>query len=145
MHELNLCGMFDRDRTSPATSMFFRPNKHRRAEPEGVVARDAQSRGVVANQAKPDGAGAQAEAPAGALTQEADMPAAASAELDELERKQLLDHWRRCEQRVMRAWNAWQAADRRDDGLRYRTFMSTLAEEERAAAEIERRAVSSPD
>jgi len=97
----------------------------------------------VANQAKPDGAVPQAEGPAGAVAEQADMDTASSADIDELERRQLLEHWRRCEQRVMRAWNAWQAADRRDDGLRYRAFMNTLAEEERAAAEVERRAVSS--
>lgn len=57
-----------------------------------------------------------------------------------------LQDWRRSAQQVTRAWNAWIAAEGRerssgetDDGReRYRAFVSALAEEERAAAEIER-------
>ena len=46
--------------------------------------------------------------------------------------------WRRSAQRVTRAWNAWLAAERRDRSVRYRAFVAALAEEERAAAELER-------
>ena len=51
--------------------------------------------------------------------------------------QQLLD-WRRSARRVRRAWNAWLAADCRDRALRYRVFVAALADEERAAAEVER-------
>ena len=50
--------------------------------------------------------------------------------------RQLME-WRRSAQRVTRAWNAWLAAERRDRGVRYRAFVAALADEERAAAEIE--------
>ena len=46
--------------------------------------------------------------------------------------------WRRSAQRVTRAWNAWVAAERRDRSARYRAFVAALADEERAAVEIER-------
>ena len=51
--------------------------------------------------------------------------------------QQLLE-WRRSAQRVTRAWNAWLAAESRDRGVRYRAFVAALADEERAAAEVER-------
>jgi hypothetical protein len=51
---------------------------------------------------------------------------------------QRLVEWRRSAQRVTRAWNAWLAADGRDRALRYRVFVAALADEERAAAEVER-------
>jgi hypothetical protein len=46
--------------------------------------------------------------------------------------------WWRSAQRVSRAWNEWLAADssRRPDV--YRRYLSALAAEERAAAELER-------
>ena len=49
-----------------------------------------------------------------------------------------LMEWRRSAQRVTRAWNAWLAADHRDRGVRYRAFVAALADEERAATEVER-------
>ena len=51
---------------------------------------------------------------------------------------QQLQDWRRSAQRVTRAWNAWLAADRRDRAMRYHAFVAALADEERAAAEVER-------
>jgi hypothetical protein len=51
---------------------------------------------------------------------------------------QQLQEWRRSAQRVTRAWNAWLAAASRDADVRYRTVMAALADEERAAAEVER-------
>ena len=51
--------------------------------------------------------------------------------------RQLME-WRRSAQRVTRAWHAWLAAESRDRGERYRAFVAALAEEERAAAEVER-------
>ena len=51
--------------------------------------------------------------------------------------RQLME-WRRSAQRVTRAWHAWLAAESRDRGERYRAFEIALAEEERAAAELER-------
>ena len=51
---------------------------------------------------------------------------------------QQLQDWRHSAQRVTRAWNAWLAADRRDRGMRYGIFVAALADEERAAAEVER-------
>jgi hypothetical protein len=49
-----------------------------------------------------------------------------------------LDEWRRCAQRVTRAWNAWLATDGQERRAWYRAFVQALAEEERAAAEVER-------
>ena len=49
-----------------------------------------------------------------------------------------LMEWRRSAQRVTRAWNAWLAAESRDRGVRYDALVAALADEERAAAEIER-------
>ena len=46
--------------------------------------------------------------------------------------------WRRSSQRVVRAWNAWLAADSRDREPCYGAFVRALAEEEQAAAEVER-------
>jgi hypothetical protein len=54
-----------------------------------------------------------------------------------LQTRQLQD-WRRAAQRVTRAWNAWLAADWRDRGMRYGIFVAALADEEKAAAEVER-------
>jgi hypothetical protein len=51
--------------------------------------------------------------------------------------RQLIE-WRRSAQRVTRAWHAWLAAESRDRGERYRAFEAALAEEERAATEVER-------
>ena len=51
---------------------------------------------------------------------------------------QLLQDWRRSAQRVTRAWNAWLAAESRDRSVRYGAFLAALADEERAAAEVER-------
>ena len=55
-----------------------------------------------------------------------------------LRQSQQLQDWRRSAQRVTRAWNAWLAAESRDRPLRYLAFVAALAEEERAAAEVER-------
>ena len=55
-----------------------------------------------------------------------------------LRRNQQLLEWRRSAQRVTRAWNAWLAAESRDRGVRYGAFVAALADEERAAAEVER-------
>lgn len=57
------------------------------------------------------------------------------------ERRSLLERWRQSEQRVTSAWDAWQAADQHDSGDHYDALMDALAEEEKAAAEIERRTV----
>jgi hypothetical protein len=51
---------------------------------------------------------------------------------------QQLAEWRRSAQRVARAWNAWLAADGPDRPIRYRVFEAALADEERAAGEVER-------
>ena len=55
-----------------------------------------------------------------------------------LRQTQQLQDWRRSAQRVTRAWNAWLAAESRDRAIRYRVFVAALADEERAAAEVER-------
>jgi hypothetical protein len=52
--------------------------------------------------------------------------------------QQQLQEWRRSAQRVTRAWNAWLAAESRDRAIRYRVCVAALADEERAAAEVER-------
>lgn len=57
---------------------------------------------------------------------------------DTLRQAQQLQGWRRSAQRVTRAWNACLAADSRDRATRYRDFVAALADEERAAAEVER-------
>jgi hypothetical protein len=49
-----------------------------------------------------------------------------------------LREWRWAAQRVTRAWNAWLAADSRDRAVRYRIFVTALADEETTAAELER-------
>jgi hypothetical protein len=46
--------------------------------------------------------------------------------------------WRLSAQRVTRAWNAWLAADDQDRPIRYRVFVAALADEERAAADVQR-------
>jgi hypothetical protein len=51
---------------------------------------------------------------------------------------QRLEDWRRSAQRVRRAWNAWLAADGQDCAVRYGVFVAALADEETAAAEVER-------
>jgi hypothetical protein len=51
---------------------------------------------------------------------------------------QQLEDWRRSAQKVTRAWHAWLDADRSDHGVCYRAYVSALAAEERAAAEVER-------
>lgn len=55
-----------------------------------------------------------------------------------LQQTQKLQDWRQSAQRVTRAWNAWLAADGDDRAIRYRVFVAALADEERAAAEVER-------
>ena len=49
-----------------------------------------------------------------------------------------LRSWRESAQRVTRAWNAWLAADVPERGWRYRAYEEALAEEEQAAAQVER-------
>ncbi len=57
--------------------------------------------------------------------------------------RDVLEHWRQCERRVIRAWHAWQAAaDGHAANTRYGVFLRALEDEERAAAEIERRAAN---
>ena len=51
---------------------------------------------------------------------------------------QRLGEWRRSAQRVTRTWNAWLAAESRDRGAWYGAFIAALADEERAAAELQR-------
>ena len=67
----------------------------------------------------------------------ADISDAGTDEATPRQTRQLME-WRRSAQRVTRAWNAWLAAERRDRGMRYRAFVAALADEERAAAEVER-------
>ena len=49
-----------------------------------------------------------------------------------------LRSWRESAQRVTRTWNAWLAAEVPERGGRYRAYEEALAEEERAAAQVER-------
>ena len=46
--------------------------------------------------------------------------------------------WRRCAQKVTRAWSEWLAADRGVRAELWLCYLSALAEEERAAAALER-------
>jgi hypothetical protein len=62
----------------------------------------------------------------------------ARIEATALRQTRQMREWRRSAQRVTRAWNAWLAAEGRDRGVRYRAFDAALADEERAAAEVER-------
>ena len=55
-----------------------------------------------------------------------------------LQQTQRLQDWRQSAQRVTRAWNAWLAAESSDRDIRYRVFVAALADEERAAEEVER-------
>lgn len=50
----------------------------------------------------------------------------------------MLQCWRRSEQRVLRTWHGWQAAAARDKPERYRAYLRALADEERAAASVEK-------
>jgi hypothetical protein len=52
----------------------------------------------------------------------------------------LLRAWRSAAQKATRAWNEWLAADGRERPVLYRCYVSRLAEEEQAAAELERTA-----
>jgi hypothetical protein len=67
----------------------------------------------------------------------ADHSDAGSPETTLQQTRQLQD-WRRSAQRVTRAWNAWLAAESGDRSIRYRVFVAALADEEKAAAEVER-------
>ena len=68
-----------------------------------------------------------------------DIPRAADhSDAGSPETTQQLQDWRRSAQRVTRAWNAWLAAESRDRAGRYRVFVAALADEETAAAEVER-------
>ena len=54
------------------------------------------------------------------------------------------EDWRRCEKKVTRAWKAWQALGTRDeDGSRFHALMNALADEERAAAAVQRALLNS--
>ncbi|HYB26087.1 MAG TPA: hypothetical protein VEF89_05700 [Solirubrobacteraceae bacterium] len=44
--------------------------------------------------------------------------------------------WRRSEQKLLRLWNEWLAADPRDSEHCYRRYLQALADEEHAAAEL---------
>lgn len=55
-----------------------------------------------------------------------------------------LREWRSSAQRVSRAWDAWLAAEGHERSLRYGALVSALADEERAAAEVERIVNHSP-
>ena len=68
-----------------------------------------------------------------------DSSRAATSEKQQQQAKQL-EHWRSSAQRVTREWNAWLAAEGHERRGRYHTFVSALADEERAAAEIQRMA-----
>ena len=46
--------------------------------------------------------------------------------------------WRRAERNVTRAWHEWQAGDPRNATDLYHRYVSTLADEARAAIELER-------
>jgi hypothetical protein len=46
--------------------------------------------------------------------------------------------WRCAAQKATRAWNEWLAADDRERRERYHCYICALAEEEQAAAELER-------
>ncbi len=49
----------------------------------------------------------------------------------------LLSEWREDARRVGRAYHAWCAADRRDRGRLYLSFLDALTREERAAQRLE--------
>jgi phenolic acid decarboxylase len=49
-----------------------------------------------------------------------------------------LRDWRRSAEGVTHAWNAWLAAERPELSVCYQAWVLALAEEERAAAELER-------
>ncbi|HEY2600267.1 MAG TPA: hypothetical protein VGI67_01835 [Thermoleophilaceae bacterium] len=49
-----------------------------------------------------------------------------------------LRNWRLSAQRVTRTWNAWIAAEHNERPMRYHAYVMALAEEELAAAAVER-------
>jgi hypothetical protein len=49
-----------------------------------------------------------------------------------------LQAWREASRRVLRTYNAWCAASRRDRHHRYVSFLDALRREERAAEQLER-------
>jgi hypothetical protein len=55
-----------------------------------------------------------------------------------LQQTRQVQDWRRAAQRVTRAWIAWLAAESSDRAIRYRVLVAALADEERAAMEVER-------
>ena len=74
---------------------------------------------------------------AGSSGRDSDRSERAVDETVQRQAPQLRD-WRESAQRVTRAWDAWLAADRPERGLRYQVYEEALAEEERAAAQVER-------
>jgi hypothetical protein len=52
-------------------------------------------------------------------------------------RDRSLQQWRKSARRVKLAWSSWLAAERGDRGVFYGAFVSALADEERAAIEVE--------
>jgi hypothetical protein len=49
-----------------------------------------------------------------------------------------LEQWRNAAKRVARAWMAWLAVDRPDRRRAYTVYLEALADEEHAAAQLER-------
>lgn len=66
-----------------------------------------------------------------------DPSEAAPDEAAELRAHQV-EEWRQSAQLVTRAWQDWLAANRAEQRARYTAFVAALANEERAAAEVER-------
>ena len=52
-------------------------------------------------------------------------------------REEHLEEWRDASKRVMRTYNAWCAASRRDRHVRYVSFLNALRHEARAAEQLE--------
>ena len=57
-------------------------------------------------------------------------------------RAEHLQVWRDASKRVMRTYNAWCAASRRDRHVRYVSYLNALRREARAAEQLERDALT---
>jgi hypothetical protein len=87
--------------------------------------------------------GPDADVPSGSTRREPSPPRGSeSTDFDGLESEtgeaRTWIAWRRAERNVTRTWNEWQAGNPRNATDLYRRYISTLADEERAAIELER-------
>lgn len=120
-------GQSDRSRSSPIT--VRQPKLERTLRPRAICVIKPRRDNVFFR--------SRHQEPAGESPCVADISDAGTDETAR-RRTQQLTEWRRSAQRVTRAWNGWLSAETRDQAAYYRAFVTALAGEESAAAELER-------